>query len=306
MSLYSTLAPDGPTGFGYGSTADEVVEGLDLGGKKILITGCNSGLGFETMRAISSRGAIVLGLARTVEKAEKAGAEVDGEVIPVACELSEPESVLNAVATVRASVDELDAIICNAGIMSLPELHQSHGYELQFFTNHVGHFILVTGLLDSLADDGRTVILSSEAHRQCPNGGVEFDNLSGENGYSGWRAYGQSKLCNILFAKELARRFEGTDRTANAIHPGVIQTNLARHMNPLVKAGFALGNPLFLKSPPEGAATQTYVAVHPDAASVSGEYWSDCNIKRPNRYGRDGELAKRLWQKTEEIVDEVT
>ena len=198
--------------------------------------------------------------------------------------------------------EPLAAIICNAGIMALPKLSQKHGYELQFFTNHVGHFLLVTGLLDKLAPDGRVVVVSSDAHRTAPKGGIDFDNLSGERGYSAWQAYGQSKLANLLFAKQLAKHFRGSSRVANAVHPGVIQTNLGRHMNPVLSAALTLAGPLVLKSMPEGAATEVWAAVHPAAAQISGEYLSDCNVAKPRRIALDDALAERLWTKTEEIV----
>lgn len=305
MSIYGALAPKGKNGFGYGTTAEEVVSGLDIRGKHILLTGCNSGIGFETMRALTGQGAVVLGAARSQEKAEKACAQVTGETIPVVCELSEPASVQACVEHVKSLGVELDAIVCNAGIMALPKLNQQLGYELQFFTNHVGHFILVTGLTDVLSDDGRVVMVSSDAHKAAPKEGIELDNLSGEKGYSSWRAYGQSKIANLLFARELAQRFKGTNRTAFGLHPGVIQTNLARHMNPLVGIGMAIGNVTFFKSIAQGAATQTYAAVHPDAVQYSGEYLSDCNLAKSSSKGRDMSLAKRLWEKSEEIVAEV-
>ncbi|MEM9069357.1 MAG: SDR family NAD(P)-dependent oxidoreductase, partial [Myxococcota bacterium] len=196
----------------------------------------------------------------------------------------------------------VDAIICNAGIMALPKLEQCFGIEKQFFTNHVGHFMLVTGLLPSLSSTGRVVMVSSAAHRAAPSAGVELDNLSGERGYSGWTAYGQSKIANLLFARHLATRFGDSGQTANALHPGVIYTNLARHMNPLVRAAWAIGKPLFLKTIPQGAATQVYLAVHPDGSKTNGEYFSDCNVAESRRRGRDAQLAARLWEKTEEIV----
>ena len=302
MSLYSALKGTGPSGFGYGSTADDVCAGLDLAGKTILLTGCNSGLGEETMRALASRGARIIAAARTVDKARSASASVRGEVIPVACELSEPESVRACVAQVKATGHRLAAIICNAGIMALPELHTQHGWELQFFTNHIGHFILVTGLLDSLADDGRVVMVSSGAHFNAPPEGILFDNLDGAKGYKGWTFYGQSKLANLLFARELGKRLEGTGKRANALHPGVIATNLARHMNPIARIGLALGKPLVLKTIPQGAATQVWAAVHPDAGALNGEYLKDCNVAKSSRQGRDMELAAKLWKKSEEIV----
>jgi WW domain-containing oxidoreductase len=147
-------------------------------------------------------------------------------------------------------------------------------------------------------------MVSSEAHRQAPKEGIQFDNLSGEKGYTSWLAYGQSKLANILFAKELARRLEGTDKVANALHPGVINTNLARHMNSIVDVAMSAISPIALKSIPQGAATQTYLAAHPDAAKVSGEYFSHCNPARPTSKARDAALATKLWEKSEEIVAE--
>jgi NAD(P)-dependent dehydrogenase (short-subunit alcohol dehydrogenase family) len=306
MSLLSMFRGKGPSGFGYGSTAEQVTEGLDLTGKTILLTGCNSGIGKETLRVLAKRGAHVIAAARTCEKAEVACQEVGGETTPVACELSEPASVLACVEEVKALGRPLDAIIGNAGIMALPELNLQHGYELQFFTNHIGHFILVTSLLDQLADDGRVVMLSSDAHKGAPRTGIQLDNLDGSRGYSAWAAYGQSKLANHLFIVELTKRFAGTNKTANSVHPGVIHTNLARSMNPMVRVALGIGAPLVLKSIPEGAATQTYVAVHPGVAGVSGKYFADCNESQTSGRGRDEDLASKLWEASERIVAEVT
>lgn len=306
MSLYGWFTGRGTTGFGFNSTAEEVTEGLDLSGKTYLVTGCNSGLGLETARVLALRGGHVVGLARTEAKARTALDSIPGTGHqPVACELSDPASVAAAVEAVQTTGVRLDAILANAGIMALPELQQSHGYELQFFTNHVGHAMLVTGLLDQLADDGRVVVLSSSAHTHAPPGGIAFDDLSGQQNYDAWVAYGQSKLANVLFANELARRFEGTGRTANAVHPGVIQTNLGRHMGALVSLILPVARVVFMKTIPQGAATQVYVAVHPDAASVSGEYWADCNPAPSSLQARDAGLAARLWQRTDAILAEV-
>jgi len=162
--------------------------------------------------------------------------------------------------------------------------------------------MLVTGLLDRLASDGRVVMLSSGAHMRAPEGGIELDNLSGDVGYTPWKAYGQSKLANLLFAKELARRLAGSKKTANAVHPGVIATNLSRNMSPVLRALLEAVSPLFLKTPAEGAATQCFVATHPSLASVSGQYFADCNVKRPRADAEDVALAQRLWAKTEAIV----
>lgn len=306
MSLLSMFKGTGPSGFGYGSTAEEVTEGLDLGGRTILLTGCNSGIGKETLRVLAKRGAHVLAAARTVDKARGACSEVDGQTTPLACELSEPASVQACAAEVAALGQPLSAIICNAGIMALPQLQLQHGYELQFFTNHIGHFLLVTSLLDQLADDGRVVVVSSDAHKGAPRAGIQFDNLDGHRGYNPWANYGQSKLANLLFAKELAKRLGGTGKVANSLHPGVIHTNLARSMNPIARVALSIGAPLVLKSIPEGAATQCYLAVHPDVAEVSGKYFADCNESEPSGHGRDDALAAKLWEVSERIVAEVT
>ena len=304
MSLVGIIKGAGPSGFGSNSTAEQVTEGLDLKGKTYLVTGCNSGLGLETLRVLSARGAHVIAAARSEEKAQAALAEAGAEGTPVACELSEPASVRACVDAVKGLGRPLDAVIANAGIMALPKLEVVHGYERQFFTNHMGHFLLVTGLLDALSEAGRVVMLSSAAHTGAPREGIQLDNLDGAKGYSGWRNYGQSKLANLLFARELAARFkaEGSARTANAVHPGVIRTNLVRHMTPLADWGMSAFGPIFFKTIPQGAATQVYVATHPAVEGVSGEYFYDCNIKGSSRLGRDAALAKALWARSEEIA----
>lgn len=299
MSLYGIFAGKGPSGFGYDSTAEEVSAGLDLRGRRYLVTGSNSGIGLETVRVLALRGATVYAAARSEQKAAEA-TRAFGGCVPVACELGDPASVRAAVARLRGE-GELAGIITNAGIMALPERQKIHGYEAQFFTNHVGHFILVTGLLDRLAPDGRVVVLSSAAHKRAPPAGIAFDDLAADRSYAPWTAYGQSKLANLLFARELARRLD-PGRTANAVHPGVIQTNLARHMPAFQRAVFGLAGPLFLKSIPEGAATQVWAAVHPEAARLRGEYLADCNPRTSSAQGQDLAMARRLWEETERIV----
>jgi len=306
MSLYGLFARKGSSGFGYRSSAEQVTEGVSLAGKTVLLTGCNTGLGLEAMRVLVLCGAKVIGTARSLDKARQACAGVGGETVPLSCELSEPASVCACVEAVHRTGVELDAIICNAGIMALPRLQTKHGYELQFFTNHIGHFILVTGLLDRLSPSARVVVVSSDLHKLAPKVGIEFDNLDGARGYAPLRNYGQSKLANILFAKQLTHRFAGTQRTANAVHPGVIATNLSRHMNPVVSALQRASAPLFLKSIPQGAATEVFVATHQSVAGVSGQYFADCNVARPSASANDAGLAERLWNVSERIVAEVT
>eukprot|EP01134_Creolimax_fragrantissima_P003945 CFRG3945T1 len=252
----------GINGFGYHSTAEDVTKGMDLSGKTYLITGINSGVGHECGRVLSLRGANVIGLARTEEKACEAMKLFSGkgERISVACDLENPKSVKSAVDSVVSSGKPLDAIVCNAGIMGLPKLELVCGYEKQFFTNHVGHFILVNGLLNQLTDNGRVVMLSSTAHSSAPKGGVSLDNLDGSKSYGAWSAYGQSKMANLLMAKSLAKKFE------------------------------------------EGAATQTYLATQEGIEGDSGKYFTDCNVDRERKNGSDMDTADKLWEKTESIV----
>lgn len=304
MSLLSRIKRPGPNGFGYGSTAEDVTRGLDLSGKTILVTGCNSGLGLETLRVLSQRGARVLAAARTLDKARQAIAATGAQGSPLACDLAEPASVRACVAEVEKMGVELAAMICNAGIMALPELTLAHGFEAQFFTNHIGHFLLVTGLLSKLAPDGRVVMLSSEAHRAAPSAGIEFDNLRGERSYRPWTAYGQSKLANLLFARELSRRLPGPRQLANAVHPGLVATNLFRDMPKLMQIGLGALAPIALKSIAQGAATQCYVATQP-ALAANGEYFSDCNVKRSTRLGSNTRLARELWDVSERIARNV-
>ena len=301
MSLYAWLAPKGPNGFGYGSTAEDVTAGLSLEGKNVLVTGCSSGLGLETSRVLALRGAHVLGTARSAAKASSALSGFSGTFTPLACELGDPASVRACADAVKKKNVKLDAIVCNAGVMAPPKLELVHGYEIEFFTNHIGHFILVNALLDVLAGDARVVSLSSAGHALAPKGGIDFDNLDGSKGYSPWQAYGRSKFANILFAKELARKFEGTQKTANAVHPGVISTNLARHST-LAEIGYAIANPIALKNVPQGASTQTLVAVSPKAEDINGKYFADCNVTRSRGDTEDPALGKRLWDESEAIA----
>jgi NAD(P)-dependent dehydrogenase (short-subunit alcohol dehydrogenase family) len=309
MSFYAMIKPKGRSGFGYGSTAEDVTAGLSLQGKTILVTGCNSGLGYETMRVLALRGATVIGAARNETNAASACRAVGGQTTGTACDLANPASIRSCIAAVKSRAARVDAVICNAGIMAPPDLRLACGYELQFFVNHIGHFMLVTGLLDSLADDARVVVLSSIMHWMAPRGGIEFGNLTGEKGYKPMRAYGQSKFANLLFAKELAARFAGTPRTANAVHPGVIPTtNLFKDMylpTPVRQFAPALMTALIYKNIQQGAATSCYVAGNPATASLSGEYFADCNVSRPRSDANDRELAAHLWDVSEKIASSV-
>ena len=287
--------------FGKRSTAEEVTLGVDLTGKIALVTGVNSGIGTETLRVLALRGAHVIGTARTQAKAE-AGCAVDsGSTTPLACELTDLDSVRAGVAEIKNRFDKLDIIVANAGIMALPELQLVRGVEAQFATNHVGHFLLVTSLLDHLAQGARIVIVSSSAHRGAPKGGIEFDDLSSNKGYSGLRTYGQSKLANVLFANSLAKRLEGR-ATANSLHPGVIATNLGRHMNPWIGRIMGVFMSRLAKTIPQGAATSCLLAASPTVAEVTGHYFEDCRQAQASDIAYDEELAERLWQVSKELV----
>ncbi len=287
------------------STAEEVTLGMDLFNKTILVTGANSGLGYETMRVLALRGAHVLAAARNMEKATKAAESVEGEVTPMVCELSDFESVVDCATLVEKLGKPLDVLICNAGIMGTSERQTVRGLEKQFVVNYLGHFLLAQRLLHRLkaAPQGRLVMVSSGLYTKAPVAGIEFDNLSGEKSYGSFAAYGQSKLAMALFAAEFSRRFSDGSVTANALYPGVIHTNLFRHQPWYAKLGFILGGWAFTKSVEEGAATQCYVATHPSLAKVSGRFFADCNpIVPEGPHMRDRELARKLWDISRELT----
>jgi NAD(P)-dependent dehydrogenase (short-subunit alcohol dehydrogenase family) len=195
-------------------------------------------------------------------------------------------------------------LMCNAGIMGLPELRQKYGLELQFLTNHLGHFVLVHHLLDQVlrAPAGRIVIVSSLGHYFSVPGGINFDNLSGERRYVPWTFYGQSKLANLLMSNELARRLQGKAATSNAVHPGIIHTPLMRNLSALrFNLASALSWPV-ARSVQQGAATQCYVATAPELEGVNGAYFADCNPARTSLHARNKALAHRLWSVSEELA----
>lgn len=307
MSLYASLSGKGPSGFGYASTAADVTEGLNLAGKTYAVTGATSGIGLETVRVLLSRGARVVALGRKLERLEQAldGAKGRENLSVQLLELSDLNSVSVAAKALRERADLFDALILNAGVMALPKLELCSGFERQFFTNHIGHYYFARLLEASLAERGRVVVLSSEAHRAAPAAGVDFDNLRGEKSYSAWSAYGRSKLANLLFAFEFGERLARSGRIAHAVHPGVIDTPLNRHLPGLARAAYSLGNLLFLKTVPQGAATQMYVATHPEVRMDEPRYWSNCNLSTPRPIALDVELRKKLWRISAEIVNEL-
>jgi NAD(P)-dependent dehydrogenase (short-subunit alcohol dehydrogenase family) len=306
--------------YGFSTTADEVAAAYDLSGMTMLITGANSGLGYESMRTLSLRGATVIGTARTQQKADEAASEVRAEaaelgtavnIVPLVCELTDMSSVVACSDRVTAMRRPVDVLMLNAGIMALPDLEQIdvNGMllEKQFVVNHLGHYLLTRRLLPQVlkADAGRIVVVSSSGHRMAPAGGIQFDNLSGEQSYQGFRNYGQSKLANILFSNELSRLYMDDRLTSNAIHPGVVATNLGRYIRG-DKAGVTKrpDKPLGKgqKTPEQGAATQVYVAVDRRLTGVTGFYFEDCNPVEPRDSANDPALARELWDVSAQLV----
>jgi len=290
--------------FGARSTADQVLAGVDLTGKHFVVTGCNSGIGFETMNALAANGAHVIGLARSLAAATAACKRAGPSCAPVACDLADLESVAAAAATIRAMGFRLDAIVANAGIANLPTLQLRHGVEMQFLVNHVGHFALVNRLTDIVRDGtGRIVIVSSNASiKRAPAEGIMFDNLDGSQSYRPFAFYAQSKLAAALYAKELSRRLMSRGIAVNSVHPGATKgTRLNKYLRwPLT---FVLSvAQLFMRNAQRGAATQALLAASPRVAGITGEYWADCQIAAGNPLLTDDVLASRLWDVSERIV----
>ncbi len=274
-------------------TADEVTAGIDLTGKTALVTGCNSGIGYETMRVLALRGAHVLGTARTAEKGRTACESVSGRCTPLVLELSDFDSVVRCAQEIRTMHTPLDIVVLNAGVL-FRDKRQVNGLELHFVVNHLGHFLLTHRLMDRIIDApaGRVVVVGSRSHRRAPPDGIRFDDLSGES----WTfsAYGHSKLANGLFSLELSRRFAGTKATSNCVHPGSVETNIFR------SATRRSTRPR--KTPAEGAAPVCYLAADPVLTGVSGYYFVDCNPEEPSKQMQDAALARRLWDVSAELV----
>jgi WW domain-containing oxidoreductase len=290
--------------FGRRSTAADVLARLDLSGRTILVTGCNAGIGFETLRALVEHGAHVIALARSLEAAQDACRRAGGASSAVACDLGDLNSVLAACRSVRRLNRRLDAIVANAGMLGSKTLQVRDGLELQFLVNHVGHFALLNGLLDLVPDHtGRIVVVSSSSSiQQAPKGGILFDNLDGHRFYRPFAFYGQSKLACALFAKELSRRLAHRGIVANSLHPGAVAgTGLNRGLPFPLSAVLAVARH-FMKSVAEGAATQTLLAASPLVDGISGEYWVDCQIAEGSPWLNDRTIAERLWITTEQLI----
>lgn len=307
--------------FGAETTTDEVLAGVDLTGKRVLVTGVSAGLGVETARAAAAHGATVLGTARDLAKATAALAPYrDLGIEVLECDLASLASLRACADALVARGESFDVIIANAGVMNCPFGHTADGFETQFGTNHLGHFVLVNRLAPLLKAGGRVVVLSSSAHHMAD---VDLDDPGFENTeYEPFVAYGRSKTANILFAVELDRRLRGKGIRATALHPGGIMTELLRHTSPdrlrqmaeqsVRRADGSAGTPAKVKTVPQGAATSVWAAFVAPAEAVGGRYLVDCQVAEVAESGREGvqayaldpERARALWARSEEMVRE--
>ncbi len=306
------------TPFGAESTTEAVLEGIDLRGKTILVTGVSAGLGVETARALVAKGARVIGTARDLAKARaatdgvRAAAASGGSLELVELDLASLASVRACAEAFLRKAEPLDVIIANAGVMACPEGRTADGFETQFGTNHLGHFAFVCRLVPLVRSGGRIVCVSSAGHRFAD---VDLDDPNFERTtYQPFVAYGRSKTANVLFAKALDDRLRSRGIRATAIHPGGIQTELGRHLTPELRAQISPpgGAPFKFKTVPQGAATQVWAAVVASAAEVGGRYCEDCHVAevtadpavrggvRP--YALDAKRADALWAKSEAMV----
>ena len=315
------------------STADDVLIGADLRGKRILVTGISSGIGAETARSLSAHGALVVGTARDLAKAEAAAAPIrsaatasGGGLELIDLELADLASVRTCAATVMAAGHPFDALIANAGVMATPYGRTRDGFETQFGVNHLGHFVLVNSLVPLLRPTSRLIVVSSAGHRFA---NVDLTDPNFEHAaYEPFVAYGRSKTANILFAVAFDRRYREHGIRAAAVHPGAVQTELNRHLEARqVQTMIDLANrqvavtatPSFRwKTIPQGAATSVWAAVVASADEIGGQYCENCHVGRiaaddipisassegVRAYALDAESAEALWHGSEELVGE--
>ncbi|WP_026783114.1 SDR family NAD(P)-dependent oxidoreductase [Pleomorphomonas koreensis] len=319
------------TAFGATSTTDDVLAGIDLSGKRVLVTGVSAGLGVETARALAAHGAAVVGAARDLKKAEAATAAVRAAAAEGHGAFDLIQLDLASLASIRAAADRLvadsrpfDLVIANAGVMAAPFGRTADGFETQFGTNHLGHFLFVNRIAGLIAPGGRLVALASAGHRFAD---VDLDDPNFERTpYDPWVAYGRSKTANVLFAVEFDRRHRARGVRAAAVHPGGINTELGRHvgaealkdMLDRINAELAAAGkpPYRWKTIPEGAATSVWAGVVADADAVGGRYCENCHVSEVNEgvinpisegvraYAIDPDRARALWAKSEDLLGE--
>ncbi|BBZ37963.1 SDR family NAD(P)-dependent oxidoreductase [Mycobacterium conspicuum] len=291
--------------FGFASTVDDVIAGVDLTGKTAVVTGASSGLGLQTVTTLASAGAHVIATVRDPDSVH-----VDGVAV-TALDLARLDSVRAAAQAIAAQHQRVDILINNAGVMFTPPMTTADGFELQFGVNHLGHFLLTTLLLPPLraaaaaSGDARVVTLSSEAHR---NWGIDLDDIDFERrGYDTFLAYGQAKSANVLMTVELHRRFGAEGITALAVHPGTCATNLARYMDrATLKKMFAMSPETFapenMKTVAQAAATTVWAATEPSLAGRGGAYLADCQVAQAADAATDPVAAQRLWALSERLI----
>ncbi|XP_038074480.1 retinol dehydrogenase 13-like isoform X2 [Patiria miniata] len=284
-----------------------------LDGKTVLITGGNTGIGKETARDLARRGARVILACRDLAKAEAAVADIredtgNSNLAVVKLDLASLASVRECAEKINREESRLDILINNAGIMMCPEWQTEDGFEMQFGVNHLGHFLLTDLLLDLIKSStpARIINVSSLAHAYAK---MNWDDIQMRKGYNKRDAYGQSKLANVLFTRELSRRLRKIGVTVNAVHPGVVATELSRHvMKPGSLASRLISliryTPLVwvFKNPVQGAQTTIHCAVTPELLNTSGLYFSDCAPKEPSQHALDDDAARRLWDMSVEMV----
>jgi retinol dehydrogenase 12 len=278
-----------------------------VNGKTVIVTGANTGIGLETAAGLAEKGARVVLTARDMKKGAAAIDEIkertpDADVEVMALDLSSLASVRSFARDFAARHPKLDVLINNAGLVLDTRALTEDGFESTFQINHLGPFLLTNLLLPNLeaAAPARIVNVASSAHRGSK---LDFDDLQNENGYRSMKVYGRSKLSNILFTRELARRLEGTGVTANSLHPGTVRTGFGRDGD--VSGLFAFGIKLiapFIKSPAQGAGTSIHVASAPELENVSGEFFVNSRVSKPSAAARDDDAARRLWEESAKLV----
>ncbi|CRL06704.1 CLUMA_CG019438, isoform A [Clunio marinus] len=274
--------------------------------KVVIITGANTGIGKENAIDFAKRGGKVYIACRDLKRGEDALGEIrrisgSNNVHFLQLDLASMDSIREFSRKFHELESQLHILINNAGVMACDKAYTKDGFEMQLGTNHLGHFLLTHLLLDLLkaSAPSRIVAVSSEGHRM---GNINKTDLMSEKSYSKWGAYGQSKLANILFARELGKKLEGTGVVVNSLHPGVVKTELGRHMSANFQRFFMKPFSFLYKTPWEGAQTQICVALDPDLENVTGKYFSDCKEKTPSSNARNDETAKWLYDKSIELV----
>jgi NAD(P)-dependent dehydrogenase (short-subunit alcohol dehydrogenase family) len=280
-------------------------------GKTVLITGANSGIGKETAVALARAGATVVFTSRDPEKGERAAADIrqrsGADVALMPLDLASFPSIRALADGFLQRYDELHVLINNAGLILTERTETEQGFETTFGVNHLGHFLLSQLLLDRIkaSAPARIVNVASRAHRFARSG-LDFDDLQCTKSYGGMQAYGRSKLANIYFTRELARRLEGAGVTVNAVHPGGVNTGFARDgdTSGLYSLLWTIAKP-FLRSPEKGAETSIFVASTPDLDGVTGKYFVDSKEAQPTSVAQDDEAARRLWEASEQLIAQV-